>query len=158
MMKKGSQQAMKEPMMSPKINVALFSFFRATLRFSRSGSRGFCTLGTTCSTINSSLWFFFLPSDRRFLGVLLPKIGLHSLSFKGFTTVHLATTPESELLGSNSLTMSVSMPMECWRVLAMAAACCWSSPFTDRVDPLNWHCDSELRTTWALGNTWKGIS
>ena len=37
--KNGSQHRMKEPMISPRINVALFSFFRAILRFSRSGSR-----------------------------------------------------------------------------------------------------------------------
>lgn len=141
MKKNGNQQAIKDPIISPKIRVARFSFFLAILRFSLSGSLGFCTRGTTCSTITFSLGDFndFFSSVFVRLGLLLlrPKIGLHSLSLSGFTAVHCATTPESELLGSNSLTMSVSMPIDGWRLRTSAATCCWSSPFTERVEPRN---------------------
>lgn len=135
MQKKGSQQAMKDPMMRPRIRVARFSFLRARRRFSRSGSRGFCTRGTSASTICSLLEQALV---RLFLAVLRPKIGLHKRSLSGFTTAQRDTTPESELLGSNSLTMSVSMPIEGCRMRDMAAACCCNSPFTDNVDPRNW--------------------
>lgn len=139
MKKKGNQHAMKEPIMSPRIKVALFSFFLAILLFSRSGSRGFCTRGTTRSSTSILVDGLYSSALLLLLFTLWPKIGLQSLSFNGFTTAHLDTTPESELLGSNSLTMSVSIPIEGWRLLANAAACCWSSPFTERVDPRNWH-------------------
>lgn len=149
--KKGNQHKIKDPIISPSIKVALFSFFLATLLFSLSGSRGFCTLGTTCSTLSTPPppW-----SVLRFLfAVFRPNIGLHKRSLRGLTTVHRATTPESELLGSNSLTMSVSMPTEGWRARARAAACCWSSPFTERVDPRNGQAKRALRV-WAPGSTW----
>lgn len=151
--KNGNQQAINDPIINPRINVALFSFFLAILRFSRSGSRGFCTRGTCCSMI----WFLTeqdLSSPLfRFLLTFRPKIGLHSLSFSGFTTAQRDTTPESELLGSNSLTMSVSIPTEGWRILAIAAACCWSSPFTERVELRNWHWDIGVRDDWPLAYT-----
>lgn len=150
--KNGSQHAIKEPIMSPRIKVALFSFFLAIRLFSLSGSLGFCTRGTTCSTTGllsapllSPLLPDFFSSVRRFFECLArPNIGLHNRNFNGFTAVHWATTPLSELLGSNSLTMSVSMPMEGCRALAKAAACCCNSPFTDNVEPRNWHADSVL--------------
>lgn len=151
MKKKGNQHAMNDPMINPRISVARFSFFLAILLFSRSGSRGFCSFGTICSVCPP-----LAPaasSNRRFFATRRPKIGLHSLNFNGFTTVQRDTTPESELLGSNSLTISVSMPIEGWRKRARAAACCWSSPFTERVEPRNWHVDR--RAPWAPGNTWK---
>lgn len=154
MKKKGNQQAINDPIINPRINVALFSFFLAILRFSLSGSRGFCNFGTIilCSTCSPPLTPA-LSSNRRFLPVLRPKIGLHSLSFNGFTTVHRDTTPESELLGSNSLTMSVSMPMEGWRARARAAACCCNSPLTERVEPLKEQVDRRLPCD--PGNTYK---
>jgi hypothetical protein len=129
------------------------SFFLAILLFSRSGSLGFCTRGTSCSTMCSLLEHALSLGVLRFLAVFLPKIGLHSRSFSGFTTAQRDTTPESELLGSNSLTMSVSMPIDGCLIRDIAAACCCNSPFTDSVDPLNWLCASGLRTTWALVNT-----
>jgi len=48
--KNGSQQAMKLPMIRPRIRVARFSFFRAILRFSFSGSRGFGVFGMAGSS------------------------------------------------------------------------------------------------------------
>lgn len=159
MKKNGNQHAMNEPMINPRIRVALFSFFRAIRFFSRSGSLGFCMRGTTCSTIGSQL----LPtcpvwSDLlRFFAVRLPNIGLQKRIFNGFTTAQRDTTPESELLGSNSLTMSMSIPTDGWRARASAAACCWSSPLTESVDPRNVHCDSGFRTTWGAEYTWNKI-
>lgn len=55
MKKKGSQHAMNEPMISPKIRVALFSFCLAIRLFSRSGSFGLFTRGTTYSINTFSL-------------------------------------------------------------------------------------------------------
>lgn len=136
MKKNGSQHAIKEPIIRPRIRVARFSFFRAIRRFSRSGSLGFCTRGTTCST-HLALVVAFFSSFRRLFAVRRPKIGLHSLNFNGFTTAQRDATPESELLGSNSLTMSVSIPTEGWRVRADAASCCCNSPLTESVDPRN---------------------
>lgn len=154
--KNGSQHAIKEPIISPKINVALFSFFLAIRLFSRSGSLGFCTRGTTCSTTDlvsapllSPAFAVFLSSVRRFFECLArPKIGLHNRSLSGFTVVQCATTPLSELLGSNSLTMSVSIPIDGCLDLAKAAACCCNSPFTDKVEPRNWHAESVLLLGW----------
>lgn len=149
MKKNGNQHAINDPIINPKISVARFSFFLAILLFSRSGSRGFCSFGTICSDCPPLTPT--LSSNRRFLPTLRPKIGLHSLSFNGLTTVQRDTTPESELLGSNSLTMSVSMPMEGWRRRANAAACCCNSPLTERVEPRKGHVDRRL--PWEPGNT-----
>lgn len=152
--------------MSPRMRVARFSFLRAMRRFSRSGSRGFWTRGTVTppASWSRSLPLMLPPpplppplpldaavlaasSERRaFVPDFFPKIGWHRRSLRGLTTAHRLTTPESELLGSNSLTMSVSMPTDGCLARANAAACCCSSPFTDSVDPRNWHCSNGLRT------------
>lgn len=147
--------------MSPNISVARFSFFRAIRFFSRSGSLGFCIRGTTCSTIGSQPlpppgWPPWSP-DRWPFAVLFPNIGLQKRNFNGLTTAHRDTTPESELLGSNSLTMSMSMPTDGCRARARAAACCWSSPLTESVDPRKLHCDIGFRTTCGPGNTWNKL-
>lgn len=119
--------------MKPSIIVARFSFFLASLLFSRSGSRCFvlpslpesslpaCRPASPCSLFN-------LPTCLR------PKIGWHSRSLSGFTTAHLDTTPLSDDEGSNSDTMSTSMPTLGAR--HRAGTFCppdCPSPFTDRV-------------------------
>uniref|UniRef100_A0A1B0A8E4 Uncharacterized protein n=1 Tax=Glossina pallidipes TaxID=7398 RepID=A0A1B0A8E4_GLOPL len=119
----GSQDAIKEPIIKPSMRVARFSFLRAIRRFSFSGSRDFCTLGmagsssafiTSAVGLLGSLTAFAanLASFWRRLLALRPKIGWQKRNFKGLTTAHRLTTPESELEGSNSLTKSVSMPTD----------------------------------------------
>lgn len=131
--KNGNQHAMKLPMINPKISVALFSFFLAMRRFSLSGSLGFWTLGKAGSS--SAGDGLVVCSCLLCLDVcFLPNIGWHKRSFNGFTTAHLLTTPESELEGSNSDTMSVSIPIDGALALLPAVAC--TSPFTDNEEPL----------------------
>uniref|UniRef100_A0A8W7PR39 Uncharacterized protein n=1 Tax=Anopheles coluzzii TaxID=1518534 RepID=A0A8W7PR39_ANOCL len=50
----------------------------------------------------------------------LPKMGWQRRNLSGFTTAQRLITPESELDGSNSLTMSVSMPTDSARLRAAA--------------------------------------
>lgn len=129
--KKGNQQAMKLPIIKPNINVALFSFFLAILLFSLSGSLGFWGLGNAGS--NSAGEGFAGSGLLVFVVCFLPNIGWQSLNFNGLTTAHLLTTPESELEGSNSETISVSIPTD--GALALAEAEAWSSPLTDSEEP-----------------------
>uniref|UniRef100_A0A182IUX8 Uncharacterized protein n=1 Tax=Anopheles atroparvus TaxID=41427 RepID=A0A182IUX8_ANOAO len=158
--KNGSQQAMKLPMISPRMSVARFSFLRAIRRFSFSGSRGFgfgsagssslhvlsvCLAAISCEMPAaggpppepapepapeppvpapsapepaSMGWVVqWLPRPAgwpawRAFALPLPKMGWQRRNLSGFTTAHRLITPESELDGSNSLTMSVSMPTE----------------------------------------------
>uniref|UniRef100_A0A182R0C1 Uncharacterized protein n=1 Tax=Anopheles farauti TaxID=69004 RepID=A0A182R0C1_9DIPT len=160
--KNGSQQAMKLPMISPRMSVARFSFLRAIRRFSFSGSRGFGFGGSAGSTslqpaLSACLaaaiscviacWpppppleppppesigvvQLLLPprppppatfADWRAFAFPLPKIGWQRRNLSGFTTAQRLITPESELDGSNSLTMSVSIPTERARERAAAA-------------------------------------
>jgi len=122
---------MKLPIMKPRISVARFSFFLASRRFSRSGSRGFTVLVSPLTSSfecrdASPCSLFSLPTCFR------PKIGWHSLSFNGFTTAHRDTTPLSDDDGSNSDTMSTSMPTLGARHRGGTLAD-WPSPFTDSV-------------------------
>lgn len=122
--KNGSQQAIKLPIIRPKIRVALFSFFLANLFFSLSGSLGLCGFGRAGSNSDLLGWDF---SCR--LSVFL-KI----LSFKGLTPPQRLTTPESDDDGSISETMSVSMAT----LGALPLVCCsCSSPFTESVELRN---------------------
>lgn len=119
--KNGSQQAMKLPIMSPRISVARFSFFLANRFFSLSGSLGLCGFGNAGSSSD------LLGCDFSCLLSVFLKI----LSFKGLTPPQRLTTPESEEEGSSSDTMSASMATLGARPLA---CCSWSSPFTDSVE------------------------
>lgn len=122
--KKGSQQAMKLPMINPRISVALFSFFRANLFFSLSGSLGLWGFGSAGSNSDLLGWDFSC----------LLSIFLKIRSFKGLTPPQRLTTPESEDDGSISETMSASMAM----LGALPLVCCnWSSPFTESVELLS---------------------
>lgn len=127
--KKGNQHAIKLPIMRPRISVALFSFFLAMRLFSLSGSLGFCILGNAGS--NSAGEGLLVSCLLVFVCCFRPNMGWHSLSLRGLTTAQRLTTPESELDGSNSETMSVSMPTEGARARTEA----WSSPLTERVEP-----------------------
>lgn len=78
--KKGSQQAIKLPIISPKIRVARFSFLRAILFFSLSGSLGFCTLFIT-STGCAHIWPACTPNspDLNFIdSVVIPSLSADS--------------------------------------------------------------------------------
>lgn len=117
--------------MKPSIRVARFSFFLASLLFSLSGSRGFDDFD---STPESSLPDVRPPSPCSLLSLprfLRPKMGWQRRSFKGFTTAHLDTTPLSDDDGSNSDTMSTSMPT--LGALHRDGTLDWPSPFTDSV-------------------------
>lgn len=88
--------------------MARFSFFRARRRFSFSGSRFFSPLVMTGSS--SVAFWTALTSVRS--GYRRPKMGWKIRNLDGFTEEHRLATPESELDGSNSLTMSLSTPTE----------------------------------------------
>lgn len=123
--KKGSQQAMKLPIINPRIKVALFSFFLANLFFSLSGSLGLCGFGKAGS--NSDLHGCDFSC--------LLSVFLKMRSFNGLTPPQRLTTPESDEDGSSSETMSASM----LTLGALPLVCCWSwsSPFTESVELLN---------------------
>lgn len=138
--KNGNHDAIKLPIMRPRIRVARFSFFRAIRRFSFSGSRGFWIFGMAGSSSAISTCFgnfnsLALPHLWR-PALFLPKIGWHSLNLVGLTTAQRLITPESELDGSNSLTMSLSMPTESARQ-RLAVGDIFRSPlFGEDVAPL----------------------
>lgn len=141
--KNGNQHAMKLPIIRPRINVARFSFFRASRFFSRSGSLGLLGLGSAGSSSDLLGWDFSC----------LLSIFWNNLSFRGLTPPQRLTTPLSEEEGSNSETMSVSIATLGCRPLH----CCWraSSPFTDRVELLNGHDARGFFWTWAEVTNWK---
>lgn len=150
---------MKLPMMNPRMRVARFSFFLANRLFSRSGSRGFDDFGSI--TISSFPWcrevsacsLFNLPV------VFRPKIGWQRRSFNGFTTAHLETTPLSDEEGSNSDTMSTSMPTlgALHRIGTLWLD--WPSPFTDKLAfRLLFWTGTGIVTWWQIGTRWNVTS
>lgn len=122
--KNGSQQAMKLPIIKPRMRVALFSFFLANLFFSLSGSLGLWGLGSAGSSSD------LLGCDFSCLLSVFLKI----LSLRGLTPPQRLTTPESDDEGSISETMSASMA-----TLGARPLVCWScsSPFTESVELLS---------------------
>lgn len=142
--KKGSQHAIKLPMINPNINVARFSFFLANLLFSLSGSRGLCGLGSAGS---HSLFVCFFSCLLE-LSAFLPKMGWHMRSLSGLTTAQREITPESEEEGSNSETISVSMATLGARQRSRV------SPFSGRAAARSWQVARGFRVTWADVTTW----
>lgn len=140
--KNGSQQAMKLPMINPRMSVALFSFFLASLFFSLSGSRGLWGLGNAGSNSDLLGWDFSC----------LLSVFLKMRSLRGLTPPQRLTTPESEEEGSSSDTMSASMAT----LGARPRFCCsCSSPFTDSVELL-WGQEARgFFITWADVTTWE---
>lgn len=139
--KNGSQQAMKLPIINPKIKVALFSFFLANLFFSLSGSLGLCGFGNAGSNSDLLGWDFSC----------LLSVFLKILSFRGLTPPQRLTTPESDDDGSISETMSASIAT----LGALPLVCCsWSSPFTESVELLSGQEASGFFCTCADVTTW----
>lgn len=114
-------------MIRPRMRVARFSFFLARRRLSRSVSRGF---GGLISITGHS---FILPESAwslfNLLAAFRPNIGWQRRSFNGFTTAQRETTPLSDDDGSNSETMSTSIPTLGAR--HRTGIVCVPSPFTD---------------------------
>ena len=143
--KNGSQQAMKLPIINPRIKVARFSFFLANLFFSLSGSLGLCGFGSAGSNSDLHGWDFSC----------LLSVFLKMRSFKGLTPPQRLTTPESDDEGSNSDTMSASIAT----LGALPLVCCsWSSPFTESVELLSgqdasgFFCTcADVTTCWEKG-------